>query len=53
MAEQKDPELTCHEHAKITSICRTTFDEKDWNLPGKTFCNLRHKERTMRQGEVD
>ena len=40
MAEYKDPELTSpHEHIKITTIYRTTIDEKDRNLPEKIFYN--------------
>ena len=38
MVEQKDTELTSsHEHTKITTICRTAIDEKDWNLLEKIF----------------
>ena len=36
MVEQKDPELTSsHRHIKITTIYRTTIDDKDQNLPEK------------------
>ena len=36
--------ISSHEHTKITTICRTTIEEKDWNLSEKIFCNQRHKE---------
>ena len=32
--------------SKSTTICKTTIDEKDWNLPEKIFYNQRHKEGT-------
>lgn len=38
MVEQTDPELTFfYEHTKITTICKTTINEKDWNLPPKKY----------------
>ena len=38
--EQKDPELTTsHGNTKITTICRTTIDEKDQNLQEKILYN--------------
>ena len=47
MAEYKDPELTSsHKHNRITTICRITIDEEDWNLPEKISSNERHKEET-------
>ena len=44
-----------HEHNKIKTTCRTTTDEKDWNLPEKIFYNQRHKEGTTTRwvGRVD
>lgn len=34
------PELTSsHKHTKSTTMCRTTLDEKDQNLPEKIFYN--------------
>lgn len=40
MVEQTDPELTFfYEHTKITTICKTTINEKDWNLPENIFYN--------------
>ena len=40
MVEQKDLELTSsHKHTKITTIYRTTINEKDWNLPENIFYN--------------
>ena len=47
MPEQEDPKLiSSHEHTKITTICRTTINEHDQNLPEKIFQNYRHKEGT-------
>ena len=38
MVEQKGPELTSsYKHTKVTSICTTTIDEVDQNLPEKIF----------------
>ena len=40
MVEQKDPKLTYpHEHAKFTTTCRTTINEKNWKLPTKILYN--------------
>lgn len=37
---KKDLELnSSHKYSKITTICRTIINEKDWNLPEKTFYN--------------
>ena len=37
--EERDPELTSSQkhNQKITTIYRTTINEKDWNLPEKIF----------------
>ena len=40
MVKYEGSELTFfHEHTTITTIYRETIDEKDWNLPEKTFYN--------------
>ena len=40
MEEENDPELTFSpKRTKITTICRTTIDDKEQKLPQKIFCN--------------
>ena len=54
IAEQKGPELTSsYERTKITPTCRTTIDEKDWNLPGNIFYNKRQRRNHKMEPPVD
>ena len=49
--DYKEPEITSQWHTKISTICRKSTNEKDWNLPGKIFHIYRHeKGTTMRPG---
>ena len=45
MAE-KDAELTSsYKHTQTTTVCRTTTDEKDENLPEKTISNIKKEQQ--------